>query len=175
LSSFGGGCYHPRRGEAGTEGAVAETKDHGKSQEIRVIDRRTFTSDGERRHPDAPTEEPEAPPQQAPGRPDRRETPGGAPGAPPTREEQVASGLFKNLILNLATTAAANLGEIPNPFSREKEVDLEGARQVIDLLQSLRLKTRGNLTPEETELLDSLLYDLRTKFVSLQKKAAKSS
>ena len=154
---------------------MAETRDRVKPQEIRVIDRRTFTSDGERRNPDAPTDEPEAVPPRPADRPERHDDPRASQAGPPSREEQLASGLFKNLILNLATSGAANLGEIPNPFSRETEIDLEGARQVIDLLQSLRLKTRGNLTPEETELLDSLLYDLRTKFVSLQKKASKST
>lgn len=148
----------------------------GRAQDIRVIDRRMFTPEGELRHPDAPREEVASPPaaQRVPDRPGRAQPVGGT-SSPTSHEAQVADAHFKSLVLNLATTAAANLGEIPNPFSRETEMDLEGARQVIDLLQSLRLKTQGNLAPDEIELLDSLLYDLRTKFVSLQKKSSKKS
>ncbi len=149
---------------------------HSKNEELRVVDRRMFTPDGQLRHPDQPREEaapaPAAPPGEPVAAPIRPEP---VRGAAPTREEQVAAAHFKNLVLNLATTAAANLGEIPNPFSRQTEVDLEGARQVIDLLSALQIKTRGNLTVEERELMDSLLYDLRAKFVSLQSKAAKTS
>ena len=77
--------------------------------------------------------------------------------------------------MNLATTAAANLGEMPNPFTQQTEIDLEGARQVIDLLLALQTKTRGNLTVEEERLLDSLLYDLQMKFVALQTRVSKPS
>ncbi len=155
---------------------MTDTKDSQKKrEEIRVVDRRTFTQDGQRRVPDAPAEEPipAAPvPPPAGERGKRREA---GPAAPPSRAEQVASAHFKNLVLNLATTAAANLGEIPSPFTQKTEIDIEGARQVIDLLQALHLKTRGNLTAEETSLLDSLLYDLQMKYVSLQTKASKPS
>jgi hypothetical protein len=148
---------------------MSEGKDASKASEIRVIDRRMFTPEGERRTPDAPAED------SAPAPPvDARRATGPAAAPPPaSREEQAAGAHFKNLVLNLATTAAANLGEIPNPFSRQTEVDLEGARQVIDLLQALGLKTRGNLTAEEQELLESLLYDLKAKYVAMQSKAAR--
>ena len=158
---------------------MGDRKEGDKASEIRVIDRRMFTPEGERRSPDSPPEDipipvappAAAPPAAAPGKPGRP-----AAGAPPaSREEQVASAHLKNLILNLATTAAANLGEIPNPFTRQTEVDADGARQVIDLLQALQLKTRGNLGAEEHELLESLLYDLKSKYVALQSKARKPS
>jgi len=154
---------------------VSDSK-HPKSEELRVIDRRMFTPDGKPRDPDQPREESHpahVSPASGPVGPSARPEP--VPGAAPTREEQVAAAHFKNLVLNLATTAAANLGEIPNPFSRQTEVDMEGARQVIDLLSALHIKTRGNLSAEEKELMDSLLYDLRAKFVSVQSKAAKTS
>jgi hypothetical protein len=156
--------------------AMGDPKEGSRPQDIRVIDRRMFTPDGAPRHPDAPREE-AAPAPVAHGHSERpgRALPDSGATAPTSQEEQVAGAHFKNLVLNLATTAAANLGEIPNPFSRETEVDMEGARQIIDLLQALRLKTLGNLAPDENELLDSLLYDLRAKFVSLQKKSSKKS
>lgn len=148
-----------------------EKKDDREREEIRVVDRRMFTPDGQRRTPDAPPEE--APVGHPPASPGPR---GAAPVStraatgPPSREEQAASAHFVNLIRNLAATAAANLGEMPNPFTGQVEMDLDGARQVIDLLQALQVKTRGNLTPDESRLLESLLYDLKMAVVNNQKK-----
>ena len=110
---------------------------------------------------------------EAPGRRVHLHGAGDAPKAPATDPDPVASAHFKNLILNLATSAAASLGEIPHPDFQQTEVDLEGARQLIDLLQALKVKTRANLNQEEAALLDSLLYDLQMKFVSLQSKTPK--
>jgi hypothetical protein len=152
----------------------------GKREEVRVIDRRMFTPEGENRVPDLPREEAPAPQPPLAGpaaeRSGRRDsTAERAQSPPPPPDEPVASAQFVNLVRNLATTAAASLGEIPNPFTGQTEVDLEGARQVIELLQALQAKTRGNLTPEESRLLDSLLYDLRVAAVNLQTKAKKTS
>jgi hypothetical protein len=161
--------------------AMTDPKEtRGKRDEVRVIDRRMFTPEGEKRVPDIPREEapaPQAPSAGPPGERAGRPDSGAdrAPGPAPSRDEQVASAHFVNLVRNLATTAAASLGEIPNPFSGQTEVDLEGARQVIELLQALQVKTRGNLAPEESRLLDSLLYDLRVAAVNLQTKAKKTS
>lgn len=158
-----------------------DRKEGAKTSEVRVIDRRMFTPEGERRDPDLPREDspapsaPQTPPKTPPVDAGGRGVRSDGASAPAAREEQLASAHFKNLVLNLATTAAANLGEIPNPLTHQTEIDLEGARQVIDLLQALGLKTRGNLTPEEQELLESLLYDLKTRYVALQSKAAKPS
>lgn len=150
-----------------------ERKDEKKREDIRVIDRRTFTSDGLRRTPDAPVDEPAK--EVAPGgRVAAGEAPR-APGAPLSREDQAASAQFVNLVRNLAATAAANLGEMPSPFTGQVEVDLDGARQVIELLSALQLKTRGNLTPDESRLLDSLVYDLKMAVVNLQKKKTSKS
>jgi hypothetical protein len=160
---------------------MSEPKDtRGKREEVRVIDRRMFTPEGERRVPDLPPEDAPAaqppPPRAAAERGARRDAGGERPpAAAPSRDEQVASAHFINLVRNLATTAAASLGEIPNPYTGQIEVDPDGARQVIDLLQALQAKTRGNLTAEESRLLDSLLYDLRVAAVNLQTKAKKTS
>src|SRR5439155_21144999 len=169
----------PRSTEPHDRQPMTETKDAPrKREEIRVVDRRGFTPEGERRMPDLPGDDavPPLPPQSRAAEDrakDRR--PGPGPQAPASREDQVASAYFKNLILNLAATAAANLGEIANPASGRTEVNLDGARQVIDLLQALHLKTKGNLTAEETRLLDDVLYDLQAEFVSRQKQASKTS
>ena len=156
-----------------------DKKDDKGRDEIRVVDRRMFTPDGQRRTPDAPPEESAAPhPAPAAAGP-VRSAPGGAPrvaSAPQSREEQAASAQFVNLVRNLAATAAANLGEMPNPFTGQVEMDLDGARQVIDLLQALQIKTRGNLTADESRLLETLLYDLKIAIVNQQKqKTSKTS
>jgi hypothetical protein len=155
-----------------------EKKDDKAREEIRVVDRRMFTPDGQSRTPDAPRDE--SPVHPAPASPaPARGSAGGTPRAstaPPSRDEQAASAQFVNLIRNLAATAAANLGEMPNPFTGQVEVDLDGARQVIDLLQALQIKTRGNLTADESPLLESLLYDLKMAVVNHQKqKTSKTS
>src|SRR5213593_729089 len=150
-----------------------DKRDEKKREDIRVIDRRTFTSDGQRRDPDLPAEE--HAPLHHPGPTLGAEAPRAA-AAPASRQDQAASAHFVSLVRNLAATAAANLGEMPNPFTGQVEVDVDGARQVIDLLQALQLKTRGNLTADETRLLDTLLYDLKLAVVNLQKpKTSKKS
>ncbi|HEX9427218.1 MAG TPA: DUF1844 domain-containing protein [Candidatus Polarisedimenticolia bacterium] len=153
---------------------MTDTKESAKKRdEIRVVDRRLFNAEGELRDPARPDvpHEPMAPPpdpRPAAGRMETAAKPGGG-----SAESRLASAHFRSLVMNLATTAAANLGEMPNPFTQQTEIDLEGARQVIDLLLALQTKTRGNLTVEEERLLDSLLYDLQMKFVALQTRVSK--
>ena len=74
---------------------------------------------------------------------------------------------FSTFILSLASSALIHLGEAPDPVSGEKApANLPMAHQSIDLLAMLQEKTKGNLTAEETRLLETLLYDLRMKYVS---------
>jgi len=61
------------------------------------------------------------------------------------------------------------LGEIAPPGTEKPEINLEQARQQIDLLDLLRVKCRGNLTNEEEGLLDNLLYQLRMVCVERSK------
>ena len=73
---------------------------------------------------------------------------------------------FRTFILSLGTSAMLHLGEIPDPDGGEPVVNLELARQTIDLLDLLRQKTAGNLTEDEGRTLDGLLYDLRMRFLT---------
>jgi hypothetical protein len=77
---------------------------------------------------------------------------------------------FSTFILGLASTALIHLGEVPNPDSGQRTVSLDLARQSLDLLELLQKKTKGNLNGEEERLFESLLTDLRLKFVSLNRK-----
>ena len=148
--------------------------DHGehtrRNEPVRVIDRRTFTPAGEPRQPDHPAEEPAAPLHVDPAA--GAAPPAPAPAAPAgPAADPVTSAHFQNLVVNLARQAAANLGASRHPLSGQIEVDLEGAQQMIDLLQALRAKTAGNLTADEQELLEGLIGDLQMQYVSVRSKA----
>ena len=72
--------------------------------------------------------------------------------------------------LSISSAAFMGLGIVPGkPGGREGEVDLEFARQNIDLLELMQEKTRGNRTPEEDRLLEQLLFETRMRFVEVQK------
>ena len=77
---------------------------------------------------------------------------------------------FGMFVMSLASSVLVHLGEIDHPDSRERAPNLQLAKQTIDILGMLREKTRGNLTQEEAQLLDNLLYDLRMKYVDAKKR-----
>jgi hypothetical protein len=73
---------------------------------------------------------------------------------------------FAAFVLSLAHTAAVHFGDIPDPVSGETgEPNVAAANQMIDILSLLEVKTRGNLTAEERQLLEQLLYELRLRYV----------
>ena len=78
---------------------------------------------------------------------------------------------FHTFVLSLGSSALMHLGELEQPGAGGTEKDLPLAKHTIDILAMLQGKTRGNLTPEEDKLLDSLLYDLRLRFVDSSKAA----
>jgi len=76
---------------------------------------------------------------------------------------------FGSFVLSLAATAAVHFGDRLEPGAQEPgPVDLVAAGQMIDILGLLEEKTRGNLTPEEHELLETVLYELRMRFIDVQ-------
>ena len=87
---------------------------------------------------------------------------GNAPQKPPNAAK--TSKPFVNLLSSLGYQAMLHLGEIPNPETRQPEVNLEAAREIIDLLASIKEKTEGNLSPEEAEVFQGLLPELQLKF-----------
>jgi hypothetical protein len=72
---------------------------------------------------------------------------------------------FASFIFSLSTQALVHLGEMPDPVDGSTHENLEGARQIIDILAILGEKTRGNLDAAESSLLESALYDLRMRYV----------
>ena len=73
---------------------------------------------------------------------------------------------FPSYILSYYTQGLVLLGEVPNPYTNKKEEDVEAARHIIDLLSMLEQKTKGNLSQEEQQLLEGVLYELRMKFMA---------
>jgi len=73
---------------------------------------------------------------------------------------------FTAFVLSLASTAAIHFGDLPDPISGQRsELNLDGAAQMIEILALLDRKTRGNLTAEERQMLEQVLYELRVRFV----------
>jgi hypothetical protein len=83
--------------------------------------------------------------------------------------ENTQSGLsFIGFVLSLASTAAIHLGDLADPATgRPSEPNLDAATQMIEVLALLETKTRGNLTAEERQMLEQVLYELRMRFVEV--------
>ncbi len=79
---------------------------------------------------------------------------------------------FQTFVLSLAGTAMVHLGRVPDPSGQGGQVNLEMARQTVDILTMLRDKTHGNLDSTESTLLDRVLHDLRLAFVEESRKSA---
>ncbi len=77
---------------------------------------------------------------------------------------------FSALCLSLATGAMIGLGLTPDPSSKKTTKNLEMAKQNIDILDLLKNKTKGNLTPEESHMIEALLTEVRFRFVEATKK-----
>ena len=158
---------------------------------FKVVDRRPFNPDGTPRELSAEEKEaqeaaaaksaaaeprtealPESE-QAAPPRPEPKATraasdPKAAPeqGRPAGRDPLDDPASFISLIMSLASNAAASLGMMPHPVTGETGVDLKTAKHWIDVLGMLEKKTAGNLDPQEDQMLEGLLADLRMQYVS---------
>ena len=95
-----------------------------------------------------------------------------APAGDPRRARE-ASALpavdFHTFVLSLGSSALLHLGELEHPEGGAAEKDLPLAKHTIDILSMLEEKTKGNLTSAEEKLIQSLLYDLRLRYVDASK------
>jgi len=78
---------------------------------------------------------------------------------------------FASFLMSIASNAASSLGMMEHPATGKREVDLELGKHWIDVLGMLQQKTRGNLLPQENQVLEGLLSDLRMQYVSLNNAA----
>jgi hypothetical protein len=77
---------------------------------------------------------------------------------------------FIAFIFSLASNAAVHFGDLPDPLTNEtRPADLEAAAQLIEIIAMLETKTRGNLTAEERQLIDQVLFELRMRYVDAKK------
>ena len=95
----------------------------------------------------------------------KQETPPGEAEPEPEQKAELPEISFANLILSLSTSALIQLGEIQDPMAQKDEKNLPLAKQTVDLISLLQQKTKGNLTPDEEKLVESVLYDLRMRYV----------
>jgi len=131
---------------------MAEEKEE---KSFTVKDKRSFTPEGEIKE-EAKQEEPKK---------EAAEGPQEKVWEPPLPEIN-----FSSFIFSLSTSALLHFGEISDPISNKKEKNLPLAKQTIDLLGMLKEKTKGNLSKDEEELLDNILFNLRMKYVEEVKK-----
>lgn len=135
--------------------ATGESKATG----FTINDRRTFTEGGDPRGEEAT---------QADGKPARPEDTG-EPGEPGEPHPGLPAVDFHTFVLSLGSSALLHLGELEHPDLGAPQKDLPLAKHTIDILAMLEEKTKGNLTPAEAKLIESLLYDLRLRFVEAKK------
>ena len=130
-----------------------------------IKDRRRFTEEGEPKEEKKPEEQAE-----------EREPRAREQGRGRARlEEKVTEEMpfpeinFSTFIFSLNTSALLHLGEIPDPATGKQQEDLAMAKQTIDLIAMLQEKTKGNLAPDEENLVKHILYDLRLRYVQKAK------
>jgi len=92
---------------------------------------------------------------------------------PETESPPLPEITFSAFIISLSSSALFHFGEIPDPVTNQKTRNLPLAKQTIDILGILQSKTVGNLSREESQLLENLLYDLRMRYVAETKSANK--
>jgi len=72
---------------------------------------------------------------------------------------------FSTFVISLATSAQVGLGVVPHPETNEAARNLPAAKQMIDIIALMKEKTKGNLTDDESSLLDQVLHNLRIHYV----------
>jgi hypothetical protein len=157
------------------------TKDKDAPENFSVVDKRRFTPAGELR-PDA---EP-SPPQPSQSQPAAETPPAPAPqpkASPPPESEHAretrqayerqarnAPGQridFETVVLSISTSAMYQLGLVQDQAGRTLPADPDAARHTIDMLGVLQEKTQGNLSFQEQQLLDQVLYELRMAYLQV--------
>src|SRR4051812_26546459 len=134
--------------------ASSESKPGG----FKVTDRRSFSEAGE-----APRPEP------AGGEANAEGLAGAAGTTTGEHGDALPAVDFHTFVLSLGSSALLHLGELEPPEGGQVEVDLPMAKHTIDILSMLEEKTKGNLTSAEEKLMQSLLYDLRLRYVNATK------
>ena len=120
-----------------------------------VKDRRSFDDEGDLKE-DKKTTEPEDTQPQA--KEERKHTKA-------THDQPLPEVNFNSLIFSLSSSALLHIGEIADPQTGQKIIDLPMAKHSIDIISMLKSKTKGNLDDEEQKFIDNILTDLRMRYV----------
>jgi len=151
---------------------VAEKKEEETS--FRVIDRRPFTTEGELRQEIVAEQERERQ-QEAKKEAVAAPTPAASPKKKkkkPPVETPKRSAPFENLIRMLGSNGAMVLGGYTDPRTGQPVIDPDAARELIDMLDAMHEKTKGNLAPEEDTLLLDLLGKLKMAYLEVNQALA---
>ena len=95
--------------------------------------------------------------------------------ADPETQQQFPPASFEMLVTTLSTQALASFGYIPDPVSGEANQNRPLAKHFIDTLGVIEEKTKGNLTPDEANLIKETLHQLRMAFIQLPSPGAETS
>jgi hypothetical protein len=150
---------------------LPDHKDHKQEEAFRVIDRRPFTAAGELRKEVVEEEEREAKREAAKIPPVPLDSAKLVPTPPPV-EAPKRIPAFENLVRMLGSNAAMVLGAYADPRTGQPMIDPEAARELIDMLDALHEKTKGNLAPEEDTLLLDLLGKLKMTYLEINQTVA---
>jgi hypothetical protein len=150
---------------------MSDHKEHKQDDSFRVIDRRPFTSEGELRKDVVEEQEREAKVEAAKAPPSpAKKAPANAPSADADTPKRLPA--FENLVRMLGQNAAMVLGAYADPRTGQPMIDPDAARELIDMLDALHEKTKGNLAPEEDNLLLDLLGKLKMTYVEINQAVA---
>lgn len=141
-------------------------------ESFRVIDRRPFTNDGELREEFVAEQAREA---QQEGKKEAAEPQAPAPASESktlAADTPKRSAAFENLIRMLGSNGAMVLGAYTDPRTGQPVIDPEAARELIDMLDAMHEKTKGNLAPEEDSLLLDLLGKLKMTYLEVNQALA---
>ena len=146
---------------------MSDNKEDG----FKVIDRRPFTAAGEIRKEVVEEQEREA------KREEVKEVAKAAANASAEAEKSPAEtpkklAAFENLVRMIGSNAAMVLGAYADPNTGQPMIDPDAARELIDMLDALQQKTKGNLAPEEDEMLVDLLGKLKLTYLEISKAMA---
>jgi hypothetical protein len=159
---------------------LSDPKQEKQEESFRVIDRRLFNSEGQIREEAVREERAEKPASAPETRPEAGMTaPTTAPpltAAPPPEAAPAipSSRGFEMLVNFVAQNAAMLLGAYPDPRTGQAMLDLDGARELIDMLVALRDASRGNLSTDDDRLLLDVLGSLQLSYMEMTKAAAKA-
>jgi len=150
--------------------------DNRQEDSFRVIDKRPFTSEGELR-PDVVAEQ-----EKETKREEVKEVAKASANAAaekaaeqataPAAQTPKKSEAFENLVRMIGSNAAMVLGAYADPRTGQPVIDPDAARELIDMLDALQEKTKGNLAPEEDSMMVDLLGKLKMTYLEINQAMA---